>query len=102
MGIQRFTSVRTAPKFFGSNVRGIFLGGVGVVVVVVVGLVVTVVGFVVGVSVVGVAESSVPAHPDARVHRRTPAPIDLTIKESPTMRTMLAAGNERSLRDASP
>jgi hypothetical protein len=47
---------------------------------------------VVGVSVVDVAVSFVPAHPEARVHRRTPAPIDLTINESPTMRTMLAAG----------
>jgi hypothetical protein len=80
MGIQRFTSVRTAPKFFGSNVRGIFLGGIGVgeVVVAAAGLVVSVGGFVVGAIGVGVAGLSAPVHPEARMHRMMPATIDLT------------------------
>jgi hypothetical protein len=74
-------------------VRGIFLGGVGVgVVVVVVGLVVTVVGTVVGVSVAGAAFSFVPAHDDARAHSRSPPTIDLATIRSPSMRAMLAAG----------
>lgn len=80
MGIHLFTSVRADPKFFGSNVRGIFLGGVGVgeVVGVVVGLVVSDEGLVVGVCVVGVAGSFAPVHAEARAHRMAPATIDLT------------------------
>lgn len=80
MGIQRFTSVRSDPKFFGSNVRGIFLGGAGVgeVVGVIVGLVVSDDGLVVGVCVVGVARLFAPLHPEARTHRMAPATIDLT------------------------
>jgi hypothetical protein len=82
-----------APKFFGSNVRGIFLGGDGVGLEVGVGGSVegTVVGDAEGLgSVVGEAVPPVRVHPAARAHRNAPATIDETMDRCSSMRAMLA------------
>jgi hypothetical protein len=80
MGTHRFTSVIEALKFFGSNVRGIFLGGDDVGLGVGVSVAGTVVGDteVVG-SVVGAAVTSVRVHPEASAHKQTPATIGVTM-----------------------
>jgi hypothetical protein len=94
MGTQRFTSVMEAPKFFGSNVRGIFLGGDGVALEVGVG--VSVEGTAVGDaecvgSVVGDDVTPVRVHPAARAHRNAPATIDVTMDRCSGMRARIAA-----------
>jgi hypothetical protein len=94
MGIHRFTSVGEALKFFGSNVRGILLGGLGlgvrVRVEVEVGSVALVVGTVVGISLAGAAVTFEPLHPAASTHRHTHT-TDATTNRFPSTRTMLAA-----------
>jgi hypothetical protein len=70
-----------APKFFASNVRGIFLGGDAVGLDVEGSVVGTVVGDTKAVgSVLGDAVSSVRLHPEARAQKQTPATIDVTIQ----------------------
>jgi hypothetical protein len=93
MGTHRFTSVRDALKFFGSNVRGTLLGGVGVGVgvrvrvEVEVGSVAFAAGTVVGTSLVGAAVTFVPPHPEASVQIHTPDRIDVATNRFPSTRT---------------
>jgi hypothetical protein len=91
IGTHRFTSVMEAPKFFASNVRGIFLGGDDVGLGVGVSVVGTVVGDTEVDSVVGPVVTSVREHPGARAHSDTPATIDVTMSRPPIMRAMLTA-----------
>jgi hypothetical protein len=95
MGTHRFTSVVEALKFFGSNVRGILLGGLGVGVRVRVEVevesVALAVGTVVGISLVGAAVTSEPLHPAASAHRHTPEATDVTTNRFPSTGAMLAA-----------
>jgi hypothetical protein len=91
MGTHRFTSVGDEPKFFGSNVRGTLLGGVGVGVrvrvEVEVGSVAFVEGTVVGVSLVGAAVTFVSLHPEASAQMHAPDRIDVATNRFPSTRT---------------
>jgi hypothetical protein len=96
MGTHWFTSVKEALKFFGSNVRGILLGGSGLGVevgpVAAVGPVAPVGGTAVEVSPFGVAVTSAPVHPEARAHRHAPT-IDMTTNRFPSMAGHASCGN---------
>jgi hypothetical protein len=91
MGTHRFTSVGDELKFFGSNVRGTRLGGVGVGVrvrvEVEVGSVAFVAGAVVGISFVGAAVTFVPLHPEASAQMHTLDRIDVTTNRFPSTRS---------------
>src|SRR5512134_830895 len=85
IGTHGFTSIGVRSKFFRSNVRGTFSGGVGVGSEAgsdfgsFVGLGAVVAGAVGGISTEGAAGASEPEHPERRAQSTTLATIDPTI-----------------------
>jgi hypothetical protein len=92
MGTHRFTSVGVASKFSWSNVRGIFVGGLGEGD----GGGLEAGGFDVGTVdgdfVVGATVPPSPVHAEARRHRQTAATIDVMPSRVPRMSRMLDPG----------